>query len=70
VPELSCLLCGRAAKSPSEHAEAERDLGHRPAAIKEPNAHKDFAYRRVTHGARIAFAGIASRRLHRGRRTL
>jgi hypothetical protein len=64
--ELSCIFCGRPAKSASERAEPERDAGHRPEVIAEPDAQDHFAHRRVMHGACIAFAGIRGGRVRFG----
>lgn len=72
--ELSCVYCGHQAKSPTEHAEPERDLGHRVAVLEELDPLNDAAYRRMMHGARIAFGGVRSgpitTQIHRGRRAL
>ena len=70
MAELSCIYCGRAAKSPSEHAEPERDLSHRPGVLEELGGTDDVAHRRLMHGARIAFASLrAGRAITRGRRS-
>jgi len=74
VPELSCVFCGRAAKSTTEHAEPARDFGHQPGVLEELDPCNEVAYRRLMNGARIAFAGIRSgqttTRIYRGRRAL